>query len=85
MIVDDVSDGQRDEARRIFNQAIRYGQVGQYEAALADYTESIRLNPKRAENYGKRSAAYRRLGEKAKAKADCDKAQALSISLISCF
>ena len=50
-----------------------------------DFTEAIRLNPKWAKAYRDRSSAYRQLGKTAQAKADCDKAQALSVSLINCF
>ena len=59
--------------------------LGRYEAAIMDFTEAIRLNPKWAKAYRDRSSAYRQLGKTAQAKADCDKAQALSVSLINCF
>ena len=67
------------------NRGVAKAKLGRYEAAIMDFTEAIRLNPKWAKAYRDRSSAYRQLGKTAQAKADCDKAQALSVSLINCF
>ena len=67
------------------NRGVAKAKRGRYEAAIMDFTEAIRLNPKWAKAYRDRSSAYRQLGKTAQAKADCDKAQALSVSLINCF
>ena len=67
------------------NRGVAKADLGRYEAAIMDFTEAIRLNPKWAKAYRDRSSAYRQLDKTAQAKADCDKAQALSVSLINCF
>ena len=67
------------------NRGVAKAKLGRFEAAIVDFTEAIRLNPKWAKAYRDRSSAYRQLGKTAQAKADCDKAQALSVSLINCF
>ena len=43
---------------------------GEYDKAVADFTEAIRLNPKYALAYLFRSTAYEKKGDKAKAEAD---------------
>ena len=43
---------------------------GEFDKAIADYTESIRLNPQRAETYWGRGHAYAEKGEFDKAIAD---------------
>ena len=67
------------------NRGVAKAKLGRFDAAIMDFTEAIRLNPKWAKAYRDRSSAYRQLGKTAQAKADCDKAQALSVSLINCF
>jgi tetratricopeptide (TPR) repeat protein len=52
--------------------------LGQYQKAIADFTEAIRLNPKYANAYQNRAAAYRALGQTAQADEDLAKAVALS-------
>ena len=43
---------------------------GDYDKAIVDYTEAIRLNPRFADAYLDRAGCYWRKGEKAKAEAD---------------
>ena len=74
-----------DYAEAYHNRGVAKAKLGRFDAAIMDFTEAIRLNPKWAKAYRDRSSAYRQLGKTAQAKADCDKAQALSVSLINCF
>jgi tetratricopeptide (TPR) repeat protein len=60
--------------RAKFDQAITlrgdaYVKKGQFQAAVADYSETIRLNQD-ANTYRRRAAAYRAIGETAKAESD---------------
>ena len=45
-----------------------------YPEAIAEYTESIKRNPKDSAPYGNRAAAYIKLGELPSALKDCEKA-----------
>ena len=47
---------------------------GDFDGAIAAYTEAIRLNPENAQPYSSRGQAYLRKGELDKAIADCNKA-----------
>ena len=48
--------------------------LGEYQRAIEDFDKAIQLDPDDAWAYSKRSSAYKRLGQKAKAEADYDKA-----------
>jgi Flp pilus assembly protein TadD len=50
---------------------------GDFDKAIADYTEAIRLNPQCAEAHYGRGVAYEKKGEKAKAEADFAQAKKL--------
>ncbi|GHU59519.1 hypothetical protein FACS1894133_6470 [Clostridia bacterium] len=56
------------------NRGVLYGQVGEYDEAIANYTKAIELNPDYAMAYNSRGFAYRNLGEYDKAIADYTKA-----------
>jgi len=43
-----------------YNRGIAYAEKADYDRAIADYTEAIRLDPKLAEAYCSRGAAYGR-------------------------
>ena len=59
------------EIRRGYcNRGIAYRHKGEYDKAIADYTEAIRLDPKYAKAYNNRGIAYRHKGEFDKAIAD---------------
>ena len=42
-----------------YNRGVRYAKDGDYDRAIADYTDAIRLDPKYADAYGNRGNAYR--------------------------
>ena len=48
--------------------------AGQYQRAIQDYDKAIRLNPKYADAYNNRGAAYSGLGQYQRAMQDYDKA-----------
>jgi tetratricopeptide (TPR) repeat protein len=52
-------------------------QKGELDAALAAYTEAIRLDPKDAAAHYERGKVYEQKGEKAKAEEDLDRAKKL--------
>jgi V8-like Glu-specific endopeptidase len=58
-------------------RGIQFGSKQEYEPALAELNESIRLNANRATPYTNRAAVLLALGDYESALADCDKALAL--------
>ena len=54
---------QEDQADAYNNQGIAHYQRGEYEEAIADYSEAIRLDPNHAIAHGNRGDVYRELGE----------------------
>jgi Flp pilus assembly protein TadD len=52
--------------------------LGQYQQAIPDFTEAIRLNPNYANAYRNRAASYRALGQTALADQDAAKAASLT-------
>ena len=54
-----------------------YQEKTEYDKALADYAEAIRLNPNLARAYYRRGTAYEKMGEKAKAEEDFAQAKKL--------
>ena len=63
------------------NRGVAYYSLGQYQRAIQDYDEAIRLKPT-AVRYTNRGVAYRLLGQYAKA--DADKAKACSLDSQYC-
>ena len=57
------------------NRGIAYAQKSEYEKAITDFTEAIRLKPNSALAYNNRGNAYQKIGEKTKADADFAKAK----------
>jgi len=55
------------------NRDSTYANLGQFERAIEDYNEAIRLNPNLAMAYNNRGTAYKLKGKKAEAIADFKK------------
>ena len=53
-----------------FNLGLTYLDLGQYERAIEDFDEAIRLNPQSAIAYNNRGVAYERLGKTREAELD---------------
>ena len=60
------------------NRAWSYDRLKEYDKAVADYTEAIRLDPKYRQAYTNRGVAYAKSGDDPKAIADFTEAIALS-------
>ena len=56
-----------------------YYDLGQYERAIQDYNEAIRLDPKDADAYYNRGIAYGKLGRSVEAERDIAKAEEIGI------
>jgi Flp pilus assembly protein TadD len=54
-----------------------YASKGNWDKAIADFTEAIRLDPQCARAYGGRGFAYEQKGETSKAEADFAEAKRL--------
>jgi tetratricopeptide (TPR) repeat protein len=55
-----------------------YYELGDYEKAIADYTEAIHLDPKYVESYKGRGNAYQALGKQSEAEVDFQKYKEIS-------
>ena len=64
-----------EQAIAAYNRGISYIEKGEFDKAIADYTEAIRLNPKNAKAYYNRGTSYAKKGEQDKADADFAKAK----------
>ena len=73
------SAGLADPVTETFERGKSFFDNGDYDSAIAQYTEAIRLDPKYAAAYNSRSLAYGKKGEYDKAKADV--AEAVRIGL----
>ncbi|NES67722.1 MAG: serine protease, partial [Okeania sp. SIO2D1] len=69
---DNTTPSQSQDAESYFNQGFEHYDRGEYEQAIADYNQAIRLNPKFALAYYNRGVAYDLLGEYENALADYD-------------
>jgi tetratricopeptide (TPR) repeat protein len=63
------------------NRGIAYNNQGDYDRAIADYTEAIRLDPKYAGAFSNRGTAYRNKGDNGRAIADYTEALRLNPNL----
>ncbi len=53
----------REQARHLISLGFDHFKAGNYELAVTNYTEAIRLNPNHAKAYNNRGLAYRKLGQ----------------------
>jgi len=60
------------------NRGVEYRKIGQYDRAIADYSEAIRLDPNYAKAFNNRGDAYRDKGEYDRATADYNQAIGLN-------
>ena len=60
-----------------FGRGFLYHELGQYERAIEDYSETIRLDPRVADAYYNRGLAYQSLGKSEDAERDFQKAKDL--------
>ncbi len=67
-----------EQAGVFYNQGVAHCEKGELDAAIADYSEVIRLNPADAYAYYARGGAHSQNGNQAKAEADFAKAKELT-------
>ena len=67
----------KQDAEAYVNRGLAYALMGQYERAIQDFTEAIRLNPQDAEAYYVRGLIYGELGKSDEAARDFAKAKEL--------
>lgn len=67
----------RDPFSAHLERALAWLEVGEFEGAVRDCTEELRLNPNSSEAYGIRGSAYQKLGNEGAAKADRARADEL--------
>jgi tetratricopeptide (TPR) repeat protein len=53
-----------------YDRGYCYGQIGNYQLAIADFSAAIRLNPNSADAYYYRGVAYQKMGNSDQAAAD---------------
>ena len=61
-------------AQSFFNKGYEYGEAGNWEMSIAEYTKAIQVDPDYAFAYNNRGIAYRNLGQSTLASADRTKA-----------
>lgn len=76
---------QAQTAVEFYQQGIENARVGDYQQALADYNQAIKLNPNLAEVYDQRGFVYYRLNDYSSAFADYSQALQINPSLASVY
>jgi tetratricopeptide (TPR) repeat protein len=69
-LIESGADAKENVAIAFYNRALAYENKEDYERAIADYSEAIRLNPNDADAYFYRSLDRKRKGDNAGAEAD---------------
>lgn len=64
------------------NRAFAYAKIKNYKRALKDYSQIIKLEPRRAQNYINRAKMYTKLGDEKRAYADAKKAYKLNPKIL---
>lgn len=77
-LIESKSEVPENVAIAFFNRALSHENMDDYVRAIADYTESIRLNPKDADSFFFRSLCKARTGDKSGAEADMAEAKRLN-------
>lgn len=78
ILIESKSEATENVAIAFFNRALAYENKDDYVRAIADYTESIRWNPKDADAFFLRSLCKQRTGDKLGADADMVEARRLN-------
>ena len=68
------------EAAALVDSGYEYNSLGQYERAIQDFDEAIRLNPQNAGAYHNRGIAYGRIGKSIEEERDFAKATEIGYS-----
>ena len=69
-----------DSAEAYNSRGISWNEKENFDKAIADFNDAIRLNPKLALAYNNRGNTWEKKGDKAKAEADFKKARGLGFS-----
>lgn len=77
-LIESKSEAAENVAVAYFNRALAHENRDDYARAIADYTESIQLNPKDADSFFLRSLCKARTGDKSGADADMVEAKRLN-------
>jgi Flp pilus assembly protein TadD len=72
-----LDDEEREKATAYFKRGNAHDENDNYDAAITDYTEAIRLDPVYARAYHNRGFAHQQLGNRVQADADHQKAREL--------
>src|ERR1035441_3494377 len=77
--------GCTDSGKKTFESGVSASQTGEHDKAITDFTEAIRLAPKRADAYYNRGVAYGNNGEHDKAIADYNEAIRLNPQYVTAY